>query len=406
MALTSSPLPFGMNVTDGAGYRTWVLLTRLAKEADVNVLSLYEDMYGRPAVGPLEESGLKIIPTRCHRRAISQRIDDLQPDVIYLASWALCVFLPSTHGSFVIDFIGPSLLESTYLRKYPRGLTARVKQEALASASLILCTSERLRYYILGFLFSRGVQKEAELIQVVPPTPPRDPPARNGSLTLAKAKDRFQILVAGCLNPWYDYETLFKAASLLRDIDFRILFMGDNPPTFAPKDVRSQIEQLADKYGLAEMISVTGFVAFKERAKYYLQADVCVNLATGSWEDELSTRARILDYLWAGLPIVTSGRDLISELAVRNHEASYFEPGDWETLSKLIRETFRQQSVAVSTRRNRSKVLEMLQSDFDLRVERLLALLNNLTETKRQRSTFSQLAYYAFRLKRLVKPPR
>jgi hypothetical protein len=104
-------------VTDGAGYRTWALLTRLAKDLDVTVLSLYEDMYGRPAVAPLEESGLKIIPTRCQRRAISKQIRDLQPNIAYLQSWPLHIFLPRTRTILMIDFIGPSLLGAvTYLQ--------------------------------------------------------------------------------------------------------------------------------------------------------------------------------------------------------------------------------------------------------------------------------------------------
>jgi glycosyltransferase involved in cell wall biosynthesis len=392
-----------MNVSDGAGYRTWVLLTRLAKDADVTVLSLYEDMYTRSVVAPLEESGLKIIPTRCQRRAISQQIHALQPDAMYLESWPLHMFVPKTRTILMIDFIAPPLLENVYLHKYPHGPAARVKAEAFSNASVIICASERLRYYLTGFLFSRGVQKTAGHIHVIPPTTlgetiPETP-------TASKPEDPMRILVAGCLNPWYDYETLFKAVSRLRDIDFQVLFVGDNPPTSSRTDVRGHINTLADKYGLTGRISITGFVPFKERLRYYRQADVGLNLATRGLEDELSTRARLLDYLWAGLPILTSGKDLISELAVENNEAVYFEPGDWEALSKLIVKVSRERA-GVPNPNNRSKVVERLDYDFNRQVKRLLVLLGELTEIKHKRVILSQLAYYVFRLNRLLGRPR
>jgi hypothetical protein len=146
-----------MNVTDGAGCRTWVLLTRLAKDAGVTVLSLYGDMYARSVVVPLEESGKKIIPTRCHRRAISQQIHALEPDVTYLQSWPLHVFVPKTRTILMMDFIGPSLVESSYLHKYPHGPAARVKAEDFSNASVIICASERLRYYLIGYCGGPGL---------------------------------------------------------------------------------------------------------------------------------------------------------------------------------------------------------------------------------------------------------
>ena len=58
----------------------------------------------------------------------------------------------------------------------------------------------------------------------------------------------------------------------------------------------------------------TGIVPFKKRAEYYEEADVGLNIAKPTLEDELSIRTRIFDYIWAGLPVVTCGRDEYSEL--------------------------------------------------------------------------------------------
>jgi glycosyltransferase involved in cell wall biosynthesis len=389
-------MPCGHNATDGAGYRTWILLDRIAKDVNVSILSLYEDMYGREvAEQPVGES-LGVIPTRCNRRAISRSIAKFQPDVIYVQSWPLWIFLPRTEAISILDFIGPSLLENTYLARYPASVAARVKTTAFSNADLVISANGRLRYYLMGFLFSRGIHRPPDSVQVIPMAPPAESPKKNADIRGIKSKGQLLVLVAGSLNPWYDYETILKAANEIRDLDLQIVFMGDNPTT-ARVDVKSQLIDLASKYGLSDRITITGLVPFKERCNYYLQADVGLNLAGDSWEDELSSRARLVDYLWAGLPIITSGRDYVSQLAIENNEASYFAPRDYARLSQLIRRVPTEKTSAASRGESQSKVLDIL--DLDRYVPHLIKSLNQLTKVQREPSLLCELSYYAFVLK-------
>jgi len=403
LALTSSPMPYGRNVTDGAGYRTWVLLSRIAKDVNVSILSLYEDMYKMEAAEQTEEDRLRVIPTRCSRRAISRCIDEFQPDVIYVGSWPLSIFLPRTHAISLIDFVGPSLLENTYLGRYPVSVAARLKAEAFSNADLVLCANERLRYYLMGFLLSRGIQKPPDSIQVIPMAPPAEPPKKSVDYGRMKPEGQFVVLVAGSLNPWYDYETIFKAVNEMRDLDLQVVFMGDNPTT-VKVDVKRQLIDLASKYDLRDRTTITGPVPFKERRNYYLQADIGLNLAGDSWEDELSSRARLVDYLWAGLPIITSGRDYISKLATDNNRASYFAPRDCARLSQLIRRVLSEKSRASSSGEGASKVLETL--DLDRYVPQLIKFLSQLTKVERRPSLLCDLSYCAFLLKHSRWPGR
>jgi glycosyltransferase involved in cell wall biosynthesis len=389
-------MPYGRNITDGAGYRTWILLGRIAKDVNVNILSLYEDMYKREAAEQTEEDRLRVIPTRCNRRAISRCIDEFQPDIIYVGSWPLFIFLPRTHAISVVDFIGPSLLENTYLGRYPVSVAARLKAEAFSNADLVLCANERLRYYLMGFLLSRGIQKPPNAIQVIPMAPPAESPKKSVDYARMKPEGQFVVLVAGSLNPWYHYETIFRAVNEIRDLDLQIVFMGDNPTT-VKVDVKRQLIDLASKYDLSDRTTITGPVPFKERCNHYLQADIGLNLAGDSWEDELSSRARLVDYLWAGLPIITSGRDYISKLAIDNNRASYFAPRDCARLSQVIRRVLSEKSRAASSGEGASKVLETL--DLDRYVPQLIKFLSQLTKVERRPSLLCDLSYYAFLLK-------
>ena len=403
LALTSSPMPYGGNFTDGAGYRTWVLLGRIAKDANVNILSLYEDMYGTLAAGQPEGDGLRVIPTRCNRRAISRHIDDFRPDVVYVQSWPLWIFLPRTDAISIVDFIGPSLVESIYLHKFPAKIAARLKTNVFSSTDLVLCANERLKYYLMGFLFSRGVYKALDSIQVIPQAPPAEPPSKGADFQRFKSEGQWVVLVAGWFNPWYDYETIFKAVNEMRDLSLQIVFMGDNPTT-AKVDVKRRIIDLANKYNLGDRITITGLVAFKDRCNYYLQADVGLNMARSDWEDELSSRARIMEYLWAGLPVITSGQDYLSRLAIENNEASYFAPQDYVRLSQLIRRILSEKPKVVSRAKNRSNVLEIL--DLDRYVPQLMKSLNQLTKVEHGSSLLCELAYYAFVLRHSRWPRR
>jgi glycosyltransferase involved in cell wall biosynthesis len=389
-------MPYGSNLTDGAGYRTWILLNRIAKDINVNILSLYEDMYKREVGNQTEEDGLGVIPTRCNRRAISSRIDEFQPHVIYVGSWPLSIFVPRTRAISLVDFIGPSLLENTYLGRYPPSVAARLKAEAFSKADLVICANERLRYYLTGFLLSRGIHKPPDWVQVIPMAPPAESPKKGRDFRTIRSNGQLVILVAGSLNPWYDYETIFKAVNEIPDTDFQIIFMGDNPTTVRV-DVKRQLIDLARKHGLSDKITITGLVAFKERCNYYLQADIGLNLADDSWEDELSSRARLVDYLWAGLPIITSGRDYVSKLAVESNEASYFAPHNYVRLSQLIKRVISDKPSTVSRLGRRSKVLEIL--DLDRYVPELIRSLNQLTKVERRPSLLCELSYYAFVLK-------
>ena len=98
------------------------------------------------------------------------------------------------------------------------------------------------------------------------------------------------ILVAGALLPWYDYSTFFTALKILATKgkkNLKVLIMGGNirDPRFDALIRKNGVDQVQQN-----KLIFTGLIPFKERANYYLSADIAINIPSIMIEDELSVR--------------------------------------------------------------------------------------------------------------------
>jgi hypothetical protein len=69
------------------------------------------------------------------------------------------------------------------------------------------------------------------------------------------------------------------------------------------------------------------WVAYEDRHNYLLEADIGVSTHLDHVETEFSFRTRILDYIWAGLPVVATGGDSFAEL-IEHHGLGLIVPPD------------------------------------------------------------------------------
>jgi hypothetical protein len=67
---------------------------------------------------------------------------------------------------------------------------------------------------------------------------------------------------------------------------------------------------------------------YAERANYSLEADVGLSLHGDHIETRFSVRTRLMDYLWASLPMVVTGGDTLSELIDGRGLGRVVAPGD------------------------------------------------------------------------------
>jgi glycosyltransferase involved in cell wall biosynthesis len=258
--------------------------------------------------------------------------------VSYQAPW-----LMSSDKILVIDLYDPMHFEQLeQLQHRPvserhlmMDLTVRTLNEQVVRGDFFLCASPAQRNLWLGQLSAFGrVNAETydrdrsleSLIAICPfglseQPPVRTRPAIRGTVDGIGPDDKV-ILWAGGVYNWFDPLTLVRAVDRLRHdhSDVRLFFLGmKHPNPDVPEmQVAWQTRQLADELGLTgkHVFFNEGWVAYDDRQNFLLDADVGVSTHFQNVETAFSFRTRILDYLWAELPIVSSGGDTFGELVV------------------------------------------------------------------------------------------
>jgi hypothetical protein len=78
------------------------------------------------------------------------------------------------------------------------------------------------------------------------------------------------------------------------------------------------------------------WIPYAERENYLLEADLGVSLHQDHLETRFSFRNRFLDYMWAGLPMVATRGDVISEQVRAHNLGRVVEPGDVKGVAEAI----------------------------------------------------------------------
>jgi GT2 family glycosyltransferase len=270
-------------------------------------------------------------------------------------------FLGQLPALLVADLYDPWLFENLQLRRdHPaadRELAddASVINELLDHADFFICASERQRDYWLGMLAGRGRLQSGlyerdpslrTLIDVVPfglpeRRPRADAPVLKGVHPRIGADDPV-VLWGGGTWSWFDPLSLIEAfARVLEEVpEAKLYFLGTQlaSPNVARMPMAEAVVRRAEELGLAGSSVLFGdWVPYDEREAYLLEADVAVSAAADLAETRLAFRSRVLDYLWAGLPVVATAGDVLSDLVERERLGLVVPPGDVEGLAAALR---------------------------------------------------------------------
>ena len=311
--------------------------------------------------------------------------------VSYHAPWLL-----RSHKILVIDLYDPMHFEQLeQLKERPplerratHDLTVRVLNEQLVRGDFFLCASEEQRHLWLGQLAGFGrVSPEnydpdpslRSLLAVCPFGMPDEPPAQTrhaikGTLAGIGPKDKL-ILWAGGVYNWFDPLTLIRAVHRLaaeRD-DVRLFFLGMRHPNPDVPDMKVawHTRQLSDELGLTgkHVFFNDGWVDYGDRQNYLLDADVGVSTHFEHVETTFAFRTRILDYLWAGLPVVATGGDTFGRLIAAEGLGAVVPEQDVEGLADALDRALYDDRFAAECRAN------VARSRSDFRWRRTLAPL-------------------------------
>ena len=276
--------------------------------------------------------------------------------------------LPSLGTRLIADLYNPTVFEvleagrdkpSAARRRQQRTVTlASIAQ--LAAASFVICASEQQRDLWLGVMAAEGlVQIEdysrdptlRSVIDVVPFGLPTNPPVAHTSTPIRlmfpsiAADDRIVLWGGGVWN-WLDPETAIDAIGLIEkqrsgSPRTHLVMMGIGRPASEELDAMRAGQRMLGhltRSGLeGEVVHVNrGWVDYDERGGWLLEADLGVSTHHDHLESRLAFRTRMLDYIWASLPIVATSGDTLSALIEREGLGLTVAPADAPELADAI----------------------------------------------------------------------
>ena len=314
----------------GPAIRAWEFARQLSKENQVTLAI--------PNKSSLRGEGFSLITY--DRQRLRELATDADCAIVSGLTLMQYPFLRQASPVLVVDIYDPFVLEnlqlfadqSTRVRLQDHVGLARAMNDQLLLGDFFICASEEQRDYWLGALSAlnrvnpRTYDADPALralIDVVPfglpDTPPQyRRPVMKGVVPDIGADDKVLLWNGGIYN-WLDPLTLIRAVNRVtehRD-DVRLFFMGVKHPNprVHPMRMTSDAMRLSDELGLTgRAVFFNDWVPYEERENYLLEADLGVSLHLPHIETHFAFRTRLLDCLWAGLPMVVTGGDTLARL--------------------------------------------------------------------------------------------
>jgi len=317
----------------GPGIRCWELARVLAPRFEVTLAA--------PGTCDLAGEGFEILEYGVGRDSLLRQTAS-KVDVLVVSGYVLHErpFLKDTGCPMVVDLYDPFIIENLHFHAqkpladrsaiHRNDLT--VLNEQVQAGDFFLCASEKQRDYWIGLLTANNRVNPAtwdgdpalrELIDVVPfglrSRPPRaDGPRLKGVRKGIGAHDQV-ILWGGGVWEWLDPLTAIRAMPRVVEAcpGARLLFVGIRHPNPNLPDSRmaSRAVELSRELGLLDRhVFFNDWTPYAEREAYLIEADAGISTHFDHLETRFAFRTRLLDYFWAGLPVVTSGGDALSDV--------------------------------------------------------------------------------------------
>jgi hypothetical protein len=372
--LVVSAEPVGAQMA-GPAIRAAELARALAAECDVTLSAPAPSTSIDPRVTLLEAGMIDVealaAAAREHDVVVAQ---ELPPTVLRSVARSQSALVADLYNPIVVEVL--EAVADRSARSAHRTQAALVQRTVAicAAADLIVCANERQRDLWIGGLALAGLLDAdayrrdptlRSLVAVVPfGLPSEPPPAPAGRLRaeFPHIADGDRVLVwGGGLWGWLDPLTPMHAVGLLEHaggVDGRavhLVVMGAGRPGLEATGQGPAVERALDearRLGLAgRLVHVnTGWVPYEERGAWLADADVGVSAHHDHLEARYSHRTRILDYLWAGLPVATTAGDALGELVEREGLGRTVAPGDAEAFAAVCAELLGEAGAAARAR--------------------------------------------------------
>ena len=320
----------------GPGVRAYEIAREMSRHVSVTLAT--------PNVSDLAVSNLRVCTY--DRKGVTLRNLAGEHDAILVQGFVFhdFPFLKDIDKPIIVDIYDPFVVENLEVhscrimpereRMHARDLAALIEQMGIGD--FFICASEDQRDYWLGMLGAAGRinpynyrsdKSLRKLIDVVPIGLPEEPPQAGERVLKGvhpgiSRSDRV-LVWGGGLWPWMDPSTIIEAVGQLAP-DFeglRLFFFGKSHPN--PRisaalgdEYYAQAMKLSRDRGLynRHVFFSNQWIAYSERHKYLLEADIGICLHKELVEMHLSSRTRLLDSIWCGLPILCSKGGHMSDI--------------------------------------------------------------------------------------------
>jgi hypothetical protein len=369
--------PIGVRMA-GPAIRAWHIAEALAESNEVLLVTLAGL---EPVSAPFQLRHL--------RAGDNRAFEPLEnwADIILFQGHAMAAFpaLAETSKIVIADIYDPMHLEQLEQgRELPAATWDKqvadatdVLNQQLERADFLVCASDRQRMFYLGQLSALG--------RINPANYSEDPDL-DGLLALAPfgldavqpvheravlkgvkpgiGTDDKLLLWGGGLYNWFDPLSLIRAVAALseRHDNVRLFFQGTkHPHPGVPEmEIVSRSRQLAAELGVLDssVFFNDEWVDYADRQNYLTEADAGVSTHFSHVETTFSFRTRILDYLWAGLPMVVTEGDSFAELVEKESLGIVVPAGDVDALSAALESVLFDGTVRDIARENVARVRE------------------------------------------------
>ncbi len=220
----------------------------------------------------------------------------------------------------VVDLYDPFIVENLHYYA-TRGAEVFTHDHATLMQSLLrgdlfLCASEAQRLFYLGMLLAAGRLNPIafendrhfdQLLRIAPfgVQPPRSRAAAQGP----------HVLFGGIYD-WYDPILAIDAVAAARAAvpDITLTFTRHPNPELTPQGKTAEAIEYVQRKGYGDFVKFEPWFAYDARGEFFERFAIALLTFPQSLETDLSMRTRIYDYLWGGLPIVTSSAPGTDEL--------------------------------------------------------------------------------------------
>jgi glycosyltransferase involved in cell wall biosynthesis len=216
-----------------------------------------------------------------------------------------------------------------------------VINHALHRGDFFICATERQRDMWIGALAANGRLVPASdgdpsfrhLIDVVPLGIPDEPPVHaDGDLPASISPSGTVIVSSGVIWDWQDPLTAISAIAQIaqRRTDIHLVLFAGPHPTVGQTSAADAARAMAAERGVLDrqVHFLNEWVPYAERGRYLCACDAGITTHRSSLESHFSFRTRVLDYLWAGLPVVCTEGDILAEFVAQHQLGIVVREGD------------------------------------------------------------------------------